>query len=103
MARWPLWFLELLLVPAAHVLVAPYTKVEESFTLHAAYDVLRHGLSPANWDKWDHRTFPGAVPRSFLPPIVLGLLSYPSAALASATGVVVTSLGLQVIGELSPT
>ncbi|CAK9787343.1 hypothetical protein CC85DRAFT_327138 [Cutaneotrichosporon oleaginosum] len=101
MARWPLWFLELLLVPAAHVLVAPYTKVEESFTLHAAYDVLRYGLSPANWEHWDHRTFPGAVPRSFLPPIVLGLLSYPSAALASATGLVATSIGIQVIVRLT--
>ncbi|BEJ14670.1 hypothetical protein CspHIS471_0404370 [Cutaneotrichosporon sp. HIS471] len=101
MARWHLWFLELLLVPAAHVLVAPYTKVEESFTLHAAYDVLRYGLSPANWERWDHRTFPGAVPRSFLPPIILGLLSYPSAVIASVTGIVTTSLGIQIIIRLT--
>ncbi|BEI83850.1 hypothetical protein CcaverHIS002_0404540 [Cutaneotrichosporon cavernicola] len=101
MARWHIWFLELLLVPAAHVLVAPYTKVEESFTLHAAHDVLRYGLSPANWERWDHRTFPGAVPRSFLPPIILGLLSYPSAVIASATGIVTTSLGIQIIIRLT--
>ncbi|GMK58663.1 hypothetical protein CspeluHIS016_0601050 [Cutaneotrichosporon spelunceum] len=100
MARWHIWFLALFLVPAAHVFVAPYTKVEESFTLHAAHDVLRYGLSPANWHKWDHRTFPGAVPRSFLPPIVLGLLSYPIAALASAAGLVTTSLGIQTIVRL---
>jgi hypothetical protein len=40
----PSLYLLVLAVPVAHVLVAPYTKVEESFTLHAARDVLHHGF-----------------------------------------------------------
>lgn len=49
---WPaLWFSALLAVTSVHVLLAPYTKVEESFTLHAVHDFLRYGPWPLSFDK----------------------------------------------------
>lgn len=36
----------LLLTAWTHVALAPYTKVEESFNLHAVHDVLMYGVRP---------------------------------------------------------
>ncbi|KAH0607505.1 uncharacterized protein H6S33_002539 [Morchella sextelata] len=65
-----------------HLLVAPYTKVEESFNLQATHDILRYGISTTNVtaslvQDYDHFAFPGAVPRTFVGPVVLAGLSKP--------------------------
>jgi alpha-1,6-mannosyltransferase len=69
-----------------HLVVAPYTKVEESFNIQAAHDVLVYGTPTSDiYHKlsatYDHFTFPGAVPRTFIGPVLLAGLAQPIVAL----------------------
>jgi alpha-1,6-mannosyltransferase len=52
-------------------------------------------------DQWDHVTFPGAVPRSFLPGILLAVVTYPLAVLSVWLGIIKTTVGTQILGTLS--
>ena len=84
--------LELLLLAAVWggVLAAPFTKVEESFGVQAAHDFLRLGLGgggfPPSFAGFDHREFPGVVPRSCLGPVLAALLAAPGAWAARLLG-----------------
>ncbi|KAJ5606272.1 hypothetical protein N7510_009053 [Penicillium lagena] len=70
-----------------HLLVAPYTKVEESFHIQAVHDIFINGLpsfpgfgydggnnTNIATDAYDHFQFPGAVPRTAIGAAVLAKL-----------------------------
>lgn len=67
------------------VWLAPYTKVEESFTLQAVHDILTYGVAHGV-RSYDHVQFPGAVPRSFLGPLLVAAPCAPLVALARLIG-----------------
>ncbi|KAI0199091.1 Alg9-like mannosyltransferase family-domain-containing protein [Astrocystis sublimbata] len=65
-----------------HLAAAPYTKVEESFNIQATHDILAYGTPTSNVyerlsSHYDHFDFPGAVPRTFIGPVLLAGISQP--------------------------
>ena len=68
-------------VVVAHAVWAPHCKVEESFALQATHDALHHG---ANIGAYDHREFPGVVPRTSLASFALALASVVPVGVVSA-------------------
>ncbi|KOS16301.1 alpha-mannosyltransferase subunit [Malassezia pachydermatis] len=68
------------------VLLCPYTKVEESFTIQAVHDILTYGVTRDVIPMYDHITFSGAVPRSFLGPLLLAGAAAPFVWVAQQLG-----------------
>ncbi|KAH8675551.1 glycosyltransferase family 22 protein [Xylariales sp. PMI_506] len=74
-----------LTIPAlviVHLIAAPYTKVEESFNIQATHDIIAYGLPTRDVfrrlsTQYDHFDFPGAVPRTFLGPVMLAGVTQP--------------------------
>lgn len=65
----------LLSVILYHLVISPYTKVEESFNIQAIHDIINYGiLSDALVTNYDHVKFPGPVPRTFIGSIII---AYP--------------------------
>lgn len=70
---------------AYHLILAPYNKVEELFTLQAVHDILKYGVSSVA--SFDHVQFPGAVPRTFVGALALATTAKPLLWLAELFGV----------------
>ncbi|QRV89538.1 glycosyltransferase family 22 protein [Ceratobasidium sp. AG-Ba] len=96
----PLLDLAFLITSWAHVLLAPYTKVEESFNLHATHDVLAYGLAPSALPFYDHFVFPGVVPRTFIGSNVLAGSSYLPLRVATSLGLIQSKLDIQILIRL---
>ncbi|QRW03751.1 glycosyltransferase family 22 protein [Ceratobasidium sp. AG-Ba] len=96
----PLLDLAFLITSWAHVLLAPYTKVEESFNLHATHDVLAYGLAPSALRFYDHFVFPGVVPRTFIGSNVLAGSSYLPLRVATSLGLIQSKLDIQILIRL---
>ena len=61
-----------------YLILCPHSKVEESFQLQAAHDLVYIGISPAfakDPPPYDHLQYPGVVPRTFVGPLLLTLPS----------------------------
>lgn len=85
MVKPELWQLSYILFPALillHLYISPYTKVEESFNIQATHDILKYGIPTHNVylrlkAQYDHMTFRGAVPRTFIGALILATVAQP--------------------------
>ncbi|CDZ96978.1 Protein involved in dolichol pathway for N-glycosylation (mannosyltransferase family) [Phaffia rhodozyma] len=89
-----------IVVSFAHVFLAPHTKVEESFSLHAIHDLLFYGPSLDNLNLFDHVSFPGPLPRSFIPSLLIAGVARPVAQILSVLGLISTKFDLQILVRL---
>lgn len=80
-----------ILITLYHLHVSPYTKVEESFNIQAIHDFLEYGVpfqdAKLKINKYfDHSTFPGAVPRTFIGSLLISGVAGPAVWAFDLTG-----------------
>ncbi|KAI9616278.1 hypothetical protein KEM48_005192, partial [Puccinia striiformis f. sp. tritici PST-130] len=56
-------------------LLSPFTKVEESFNLHAIHDFIHQPSLSAVAHAGDHLQFPGPLPRTFIGALLIGSIA----------------------------
>ncbi|TPX74449.1 hypothetical protein CcCBS67573_g04290 [Chytriomyces confervae] len=74
----------LLLFMVHGINTAPYTKVEESFNTQAIHDLMM--FKATEFDSYDHLAFPGVVPRTFIGPLIMKLVTQPMVSIMTADG-----------------
>ncbi|CDF91350.1 ZYBA0S11-00826g1_1 [Zygosaccharomyces bailii CLIB 213] len=80
-----------------YMMKAPYTKVEESFTIQAIHDILNYGVFDIS--RYDHLQFPGVVPRSFIGPLIIAAFTKPFVWASSLFGTAPTQLESQMLAR----
>lgn len=88
---WQLAFVLFPTIAILHLHVSPFTKVEESFNIQAIHDILEYGVPMSDAARkftylFDHMTFPGAVPRTFIGSLVVSGLAKPQIWLEGLVG-----------------
>lgn len=101
-------FLVFPLIALYHLYLAPFTKVEESFNVQAIHDFLQYGLPLSDAaakinNYFDHSTFPGAVPRTFIGSLLISGLAVPAIWAFQLAGQAAQTYARALLGVLNAT
>ncbi len=107
-ALWQLAFVVFPAIAIVHLHVSPYTKVEESFNIQAIHDILECGVPVSDAAAkfkvcFDHMTFPGAVPRTFIGSLVVSGLAKPEIWFGDLAGKAAQTHVRAVLGAMNAT